>query len=159
MIRSGRFKLRESLMTQTAAAQKQTYGVLIILFYFTVFSVIPLSHIHVEDKSSRIVNVLSEHNKNAESFLTFLHKILSLHFKDRADHALSANILPSESIKGAKPVENDTTSQFTPLISQYPKYCLSRTGKTILYPTTGVTGSKKFKGFHTFYSSLSPPLA
>jgi len=143
-------------MNNIGSAQKQLCS-LLILFYFSVFSVMPLSHIHVEDKSVNIVNILYEHNKNADGFLVFLHEILNLHFKDRADHSAFSNSHFAEGGQGSRSLQDNQISKFTPRTIQCPDDYSSIPGNGILYLFASGQGPKALKGFYFFNSSLSPP--
>ncbi|MDA8433035.1 MAG: hypothetical protein M0Z60_08735 [Nitrospiraceae bacterium] len=73
---------------------------LVLFCYFAVFAVMPLAYIHVEPRSE-IVSIVEEARPPAERFLVVLHEALSLHFKDRVDHACFARGGPPGKIVGA----------------------------------------------------------
>ena len=144
------------VINNAGAAQKR-FCSLLLLFYFSVFSTIPLSNIHVEDRSTYIVNVLDEQKNRAEAFLVFLHEMLHLHFKDRADHSLFPNSHFTEGGQGSRSVQKTQISQFAAQTIQCPDDYSSLPDNRVLHLLICGTGPKSFKGFNSFSSSLSPP--
>lgn len=146
------------VINNSGSAERQLCG-LLILFYISVFSVMPLSHIHVEDNSTNIVNILDEHNQAAEGFLVFLHEVLFLHFKDRADHSSTPNSHFAKGEQGSRSLQNNQISRFTPRTIQCPDDYSSLPDNDVPYLFAGGHGPTAFSGFHSFNSSLSPPSA
>ncbi len=144
------------VINNAGAAQKQLCS-LLILFYFSAFSAVPLSNIHVEDRSTYIVNVLDEQKSKAEGFLVFLHEMLHLHFKDRADHSLFLNSHLTEGGQGSRSVQKTQIPKFATQTIQCPGDYSSLPDNGILHLPVCGKGPKSFIGFHSFSSSLSPP--
>jgi len=144
------------VINNAGAAQKRLCS-LLIFFYFSVFSAIPLSNIHVEDRSTYIVNIPDEQKNRGEGFLVFLHEMLHLHFKDRADHSLFPNSHFTEGGQGSRSVQKTQISQFATQRIQRPDDYASLPDNRVLHLLICSTGPKSFKGFHSFSSSLSPP--
>ncbi len=139
------------------AARKQLCG-LLILFYFSVFSAMPLSGIHVEDRSTYIVNILNEqNNKTEEGLLVFLHEMLHLHFKDRTDHSSFPNSHFTEGGQGSRSLKNTQLPKSAAQTIQCPDSYSSVHNDGLLRLLACGKGLQSFKGFHSFSSSLSPP--
>jgi hypothetical protein len=120
---------------------------LIVSCYFTVFAMIPLSHIHVEEESVQASSSLREPKSKNESFLLILHEVLSLHFKDRTDHTFSFRNVPPES-------RGDDS----------PRYTCGATGSSLYQPSdsgpksiTQRCPAEAVDGLLLFPSGLSPP--
>ena len=130
---------------------------LIALCYFTAFAVIPLTHIHMEERVLQTFSSLGD-SSHAKSFLLILHKVLFLHFKDRTDHTLSSRSIIPESPGEGNSLSADSVSG-TELPSER-----SGTGSFPYHPSGGGLefmmhrgDAKAVDGFLLFTSGLSPP--
>ncbi|MGE5300053.1 MAG: hypothetical protein ACM3MB_03700 [Acidobacteriota bacterium] len=130
---------------------------LIALCYFTAFAVIPITHIHMEERILQTFSSIGD-SSHAKSFLWILHKVLSLHFKDRTDHTLSSRSIIPESPGEGNSLSTDSVSG-TELPSERPG-----TGSFPYHPSgCGLEfmmqrgDAKAVDGCLLFPSGLSPP--
>jgi hypothetical protein len=125
--------------------------------YFAVFSVMPLSEIHIEDQMGTFGYVLDHSGSERRSFLVLLHQLLSSNFRNSPDHTLSPH---NDSLKrgaGSKPCSDNALSNFVTAEFICPEALFSLPRLSLIYHFMRSPGPKPSTGFTSFSSGLSPP--
>ncbi len=129
-----------------------------ILFYFIIFSFMPLHDIHLENRGTSAGYIASSINRGTCNYLLFIHELLFSFFGGASEHTCKSPIKPlhenldqynglkNNVIKSSAAGEYDTRVEFFPVRIHSAEYALAER-----------TNPEEFQGYHYLYSGLSPP--
>lgn len=130
----------------------------LILIYFFVVAILPLSDIHIEYLGDQSCVTADKTNHTIDK-LIYLHEILFSHFGNNSDQARTS--FPSLVI--TKISTNILRTNFVVKLNHLK--CQDSTEELLLFPHQTLTHlysqtdkEKKLRGFPYLYSGLSPPL-
>lgn len=132
---------------------------LILFFYIIVFSVMPLSHIHVESQGGEIVTLLEKPDSGKTSFILLLHELLFAHFKDHTDYTLARQNSLLLTKGDPRLSKNNDFPKFASLRNLGVEGSFAPVEIAIRHLLISGDGQKSSAGFRPFSSGLSPPSA
>lgn len=129
-----------------------------ILYYFIVFSFMPLHDIHLENHGTSAGYIASSINRDTSNYLLFIHELLFSFFGGSSEHTFKSPVKTlHEKLDQYNWLKNNVIKSLAAGDDDIKVKIFSVRDRSVEYALTERTNTGEFQGYHYLYSGLSPP--